>query len=133
MVLDTVERKIKRQWSKVDKAFDLCSEFINEQAAGLSQNQTEVLRGVLQHVLTPAPALQRLVMPRLDAGLASFDPCRRDPKALANFRLKGETKEQGTSMLRFSLRLLFALSNIDQGKLLEVSPEALLSRGARTA
>lgn len=133
VVLDTVERKIKRQWSKVAKAFDLCSEFINEQAAGLSQNQTEVLRGVLQHVLTPAPALQRLVMPRLDAGLASFDPSRRDPKALANFRLKGETKEQGTSMLRFSLRLLFALSNIDQGKLLEVSPEALLSRGARTA
>ena len=134
VVIDAVERVYKSQWSKVIKAYNLLEPFMESKVDSLTQNETEVARGILHHVLTTARGFQRLVLPRLDRGLASFTPeggqaGRGDGPAKFNFI--GETPEQGTAMLRFELRLVFALANVKNGKLLECSPETLLPKAVR--
>ena len=140
VILDTLERLFKTPWSKLVKLRNLVAGYLNEEGTRMTYEQLTQVRGLAQTVTQCSTGLQRILMPRLDMGLSNAARAHSSgseskiPKdALACFNLNGESEEQGEEMLRFELRLFLNLAHIRQGKLLQCTPEAMLSRGEREA
>lgn len=137
VVIDSVERLFMAPWSKLCKLHHAAEEFLTSTAARLTYSQLTMIRGVTRHTLICAPGLNRLILPRLDAGLSDAGskhagraqgvPDDYQP----SFALKGETMEEGDAMLRRALGLVLHLASIERGKLFRCTPETLLPRSIR--
>jgi site-specific DNA-cytosine methylase len=137
-VLDCTDRSLKACWSKLIKAGDIMLPFANGEEPHLTLGEVERIRGVVGHATTWAPGLARLLLPRLDAVLASVHQldlkgARRLAKSLVGSpRLKGDPSDVWAwEQLRVICNIFIRLSQIDQGNLFQVTVEAALPRHIR--
>ena len=137
VVLDTAKRVMGSPWSKIVKLHDLVRDFVNRKEEGMNYEKLMSVHGLANHVLQCAPGLHRLLMPRLQAGLASAatkhpgDFKRIPGNTIPNFNLRGETPGEGLLMLRRALRVVLFLAAIKKGRLFRVTPEMMLPLSER--
>ena len=132
IVIDTVQRLAGTPWSKIVKLFLLVQEFMEEPSAEMDYEMLCKVHGSTRHCTTCANGLDRMLLPRLEAGLANAfrqhpGEVKHIPKTtVPSFALTGETQAEGKLMLRRAFNTFFRMASLDKGKLFRKTPEMLL-------
>ena len=132
IVVDTVQRLASTPWSKIVKLFLLVKEFMEDPQAVLDYELLCKVHGGARNCTICANGMERILLPRLEAGLASAfaqnpGEAKNIPKrTVPSFALMSETPEEGKQMLRRAFNTFFRLGSLDRGKLYRKTPEMLL-------
>ena len=123
-VINCQERTVLAPGAKIKKAYEECKLFLGGEEATMTLGSVQRLAGVLNSVLTYAPPLSKIVLPRLHRIMSnaarSFPSLEKLPSDLVvSPCMRDETNEvRAWDQLRYNLRLFFGLASIEKGALL---------------